>query len=72
MRWPILPSPMMPRAKPLGLCVMAAMLRLASTKRSGWHDRADRLLHVNLRKVDSSSQMAASATDSVQAAAALQ
>ena len=59
----------MPREWPAGLCVTAATLRVTSVNWAGESERAASADQVNWRKQERISQMAASATDSVQAAA---
>lgn len=72
MRRPMRPNPMIPRVKPLGLRDTGAKFLLASMNLSLSPERAAVLDQLRFRKTEMMSQIAASATDSVQAAAALQ
>lgn len=63
---------MMPREWPAGLCVTAAMFWWASVNLAVSRERAAMADQVNFRKPVRISQIAASATDSVQAGAELQ
>lgn len=62
----------MPREKPFGLCVTAAMFLFAFWNSETEQERAAWLDQVKARKVLRIRNIAASATDSVQAAAELQ